>query len=211
MRGDIFGGHYWWWEATGIWWVEVRGADNRNTQDSLMVRSFLTSISIVPREVQKPLSVHFASYKKELREKAGGEGDDRGRDGWLASPTQWTWIWASFGRWWRTGKPGVLQSMGSPRVGHDWATEQQQKELKNTVLFSEVLLYNLKGDKHMIYWPCGMRLAPFQRPIIMLGILILTIYSFCRRSNSKYFHLCSPSDLGGNYSCGHCSLKKSDR
>ena len=46
------------------------------------------------------------------RLKAGGKGDDRGCDGWMASPTQWTWVWASSGRWWRTGKPGVLQSMG---------------------------------------------------------------------------------------------------
>ena len=56
------------------------------------------------------------------RSKAG-EGDGRGRDGWMASPTQWTWVWASSGSWWWTGKPGVLQSMGSQRVGHDWATE----------------------------------------------------------------------------------------
>ena len=46
------------------------------------------------------------------RLKAGGEGDDRGWDGWMASPTQWTWVWASSRRWWWTGKPGVLQSMG---------------------------------------------------------------------------------------------------
>ena len=58
------------------------------------------------------------------RLRAGGEGDDRGWDGWMASPTQWTWIWASSGIWWRTGKPGVIQPMGSQRVGHDWATEQ---------------------------------------------------------------------------------------
>ena len=45
------------------------------------------------------------------RLKAGGEGDNRGWDGWMASPIQWTWVWASSGRWWRTGKPGVLQSM----------------------------------------------------------------------------------------------------
>ena len=55
--------------------------------------------------------------------KAGGEGDDRGWDGWMASPTQWKWVWISSGcRWW-TGRPGVLWSMGSRRVGHDWATE----------------------------------------------------------------------------------------
>ena len=54
---------------------------------------------------------------------AGGEGDDTGWDGWMASPTQWTWIWVDSGSWWWTGRPGVLQSMGSQRVGHDWVTE----------------------------------------------------------------------------------------
>ena len=59
------------------------------------------------------------------RLKAAGEGDDRGWDGWMVSLTQRTWVWANSGRWWRTGKPGVLQSMGLQRVRHDWATEQQ--------------------------------------------------------------------------------------
>ena len=59
------------------------------------------------------------------RLKAGGERDDRGWDGWTASLTQWTWVWASSGRQWRRRKLGVLQSMGLQRtVGHDWATEQ---------------------------------------------------------------------------------------
>ena len=53
----------------------------------------------------------------------GGEGDDRVWDSWMASPTQWVWVWASSGSWWWTGKPGVLRSMGSKRVEHDWATE----------------------------------------------------------------------------------------
>ena len=52
------------------------------------------------------------------------EGSDRGWDGWMASSTQWTWIWENSGRWWRTGKPGVLQSMRSQRVRHGWAAEQ---------------------------------------------------------------------------------------
>ena len=56
---------------------------------------------------------------------AGGEGDNRGQDGWMALLTQWTWIWASSGREWRTVKPGVLQSVGSQRVRHDLATKQQ--------------------------------------------------------------------------------------
>ena len=50
-------------------------------------------------------------------------GDDRGWDGWMASPTQWTWVWVNSGSWRWTGRPGVLQSMGSQRVGHNWVTE----------------------------------------------------------------------------------------
>ena len=54
---------------------------------------------------------------------AGGEGDDRGWDGWMASPTWWTWVWVNSGSWWCTGRPGVLQFMGSQRVAHKWVTE----------------------------------------------------------------------------------------
>ena len=57
------------------------------------------------------------------RLKEGGEGDNRGWDGWMASPTQWTWVWVNSGSWWWTGRPGVLQSMGSQGDGHDWVTE----------------------------------------------------------------------------------------
>ena len=57
------------------------------------------------------------------RLKVGREGDKREWNGWMASLTQWTWVWAIFESWRWTGKPGVLQSMGSQRVGHDWATE----------------------------------------------------------------------------------------
>ena len=54
---------------------------------------------------------------------AGGEGDDREWDGWMASPTRWTWVWVNSGSWWWTGSPGVLQFMESRRVGHNWVTE----------------------------------------------------------------------------------------
>ena len=57
------------------------------------------------------------------RLKAGKEGDDREWDGWMASCTRWTWVWASSGSWWWPGKPGMLQSVGSQWVGHDWVTE----------------------------------------------------------------------------------------
>ena len=61
---------------------------------------------------------------------AGRKGDNRGWDGWMASPTQWTWVWVNSGRWWRTRRPGVLWFMGSQRVGHNWATELNWTELK---------------------------------------------------------------------------------
>ena len=64
--------------------------------------------------------------KTEGRRRRG----DRGWDGWMAWPTRWTWVWASSRRWWRTGKPGMLPSMGSQRAGHDWVTEQQNMQAK---------------------------------------------------------------------------------
>ena len=57
------------------------------------------------------------------RLKMGGEGGNRGWDDWMASLTQWTWVWASSGSWWWTGRRGVLQSTGSQRVRHYWVTE----------------------------------------------------------------------------------------
>ena len=66
------------------------------------------------------------SFEKTLmlgKIEGGGQGDNSGWDGWMASPTQWTWVWVNSGRWWWTGRPGVLQSMGSQRVRQDWVTE----------------------------------------------------------------------------------------
>ena len=57
------------------------------------------------------------------RLRAGGEGNDRGWDGWMASPTQRTWGWVDSGSWWWTGRPFMLRFMRSQRVGHNWATE----------------------------------------------------------------------------------------
>ena len=62
------------------------------------------------------------------RLKVGGEGDDRGWDDWMASLIQWTWVWVNSGSWWWTEGPGVLQSMGSQRVRHDWVTEMNWRE-----------------------------------------------------------------------------------
>ena len=63
---------------------------------------------------------------------AGGEGDDKGWGGWMASPTWWTWVWVNSGNWWWTRRPGMLQFMGLQRVGHNWATELNWTELSRT-------------------------------------------------------------------------------
>ena len=68
-------------------------------------------------------ATHWKRPRYWERLKVGGEGDDRGWDGWMASPTRGTWVWAISRSWWWTGKPGVLQSMGSQKVGHNWASE----------------------------------------------------------------------------------------
>ena len=93
------------------------------------------------------------------RMKVGGEGDDRRWDGWMASLTWWTWVWASSGSWWWTGKPGVLQSMGSQRVRHDWVTELNwlacvcAQLLSHVQLFCNSMDYSPRGSSvHGISW-----------------------------------------------------------
>ena len=66
---------------------------------------------------------------------AGGEGDDRGWDGWMALPTRWTWVWIDSRSWWWTWRPGMLRFMRSQRVGHNWVTKLNWTELRALVLF----------------------------------------------------------------------------
>ena len=85
------------------------------------------------------------------RSRAGGDGDDRGWDGWMASLPRWTWVWVGSGSWWWTGRPGVLRFMGSERVEHDLVTDltdwcsisQYPVSITNKWLSS-----NLAGESH---------------------------------------------------------------
>ena len=89
---------------------------------------------------------------------AGGEGDNRGWDGWMASLTRWTWVWVNSRSWWWTGRPGVLWFMGSPRVRHDWATELNWAEpllsrvmgtiITNILTLTIVLIFLWWGSKN---------------------------------------------------------------
>ena len=79
---------------------------------------------------------------KDLR--AGEEGDNRGWDGWMASLTQWTWVWVDSGSWWWTGKPDVLLFMGSQRVRHDWVTELKMEKSR---IRDDVMSWKIKGEE----------------------------------------------------------------
>ena len=103
--------------------------------------------------------------------KAGGERDDREWDGWMASLTQWTWVWVNSGSWWWTGRPGMLQSRGSQRVRQDWATEL------NWIRF---VIAFLPRSKHLlISWlhlPSAVILEPKKRKSVTASTFSPSIY-----------------------------------
>ena len=88
-----------------------------------------------------------------------GEGVNRGWGGWMASLTQWTWVWVNSGSWWWTGRPDVLRFMGLQRVGHDWATDLIWSDAKcmckllsryfrnSVTLFNKIAFYLLQSVK----------------------------------------------------------------
>ena len=138
---------------------------------------------------------YFGQWCKELthlirpwyleRLKVGGEGDGEGWDGWMASLPQWTRVWVNSASWWWTGRPGVLQSMGSQRVGDDWATELNWTEWYSVFRYF-LQLKSEFGSKEFMIWatvssqPCFLwlyRASPFfaAKNIINL-ISILTIW-----------------------------------
>ena len=82
---------------------------------------------------------------------AGGEGDDRGWDGWMASPTRWMWVWVNSGSWWWTRRPGMLQSMGLQRVRHDWTTELNWTEALSTTYTAKLFEVNIKLHKILFF------------------------------------------------------------
>ena len=89
---------------------------------------------------------------------------------WMASPTQWTWVWVNSRSWWWTGRPGMLWSVGSQRIGHNWATEL------NWFLW----LIDLTFQVPMKYCPLQHQTLLPHRPLPQLGIftLVLSLHSF---------------------------------
>ena len=124
--------------------------------------------------------IHWKRHWCWERLKAGREGDHRGWDDWMASLTWWTWVWVSSrSRWW-TGKPGMLQSMGSQRVRHDWATElnltdEAQGPLE--VVYSSIL--DVVGSKQFL--SCLLSLSLFKKscPLLFPPVLITWPLMIC--------------------------------
>ena len=77
----------------------------------------------------------------------GGDGDDRGWDGWMVSPTRWTWVWINPGSWCWTGRPGVLRFVGSQRIGHEWETELNSTEVGHSFSSKEKASFNFRAIK----------------------------------------------------------------
>ena len=130
---DLSSGHVWMWaldhkegpQKNWCFWTVVLG----KTLDSPLDCKEIKPVNSKGNHWTLKLKLQYFGHlmwRASSLEKAlmlGKIRDDRGWDGWMAPPALWTWVWASFGRWWKTRKPGVLQSMGSQRVGHYWATE----------------------------------------------------------------------------------------
>ena len=113
-------------------WLDLLAVQGRSNQSTLKQISPKYSLEELMLKLKLQYFGHLTrktdSFEKSPircweRLRAGGEGDDRGWDGWMASPTQWTWVWVDSGSWWWTGRPGMLWFMGSQRVGHDWPTK----------------------------------------------------------------------------------------
>ena len=93
------------------------------------------------------------------RLKAGGKGDDRRWDGWMASLTQWTCVWVGSGSWWWSGKPGVLQSKGSQRVRHNWVAELILIKRRNLDMKTEMQRWNMVWRHTGRRWTCDWNKA----------------------------------------------------
>ena len=125
---------------------------------------FLVRSCVSNHPVLQFCPVHFLAWCEELthckrpwcweRLRAGGEGDDGGWDGWMASLTQWTWVWVDSGGWWWTERPDMLWFMGLQRVGHHWETE-----------LNWITLQYCSGFVRTLTWiSCGCTCVPHPDP-----------------------------------------------
>ena len=156
QRIDAF--ELWWWRRL----FRVTRTLKRSKKSNQSILKEISPEYSLEGLMLRPNFNSLAAWCKELthlkrpwcwaRLKAGGEGNDRGWDGWMASLTRWIWVWASSRSWWWTARSGMLQSLGSQRVGHDWATELNWTEInvKTNIAWEKSQLEKLC----MFIWVC---------------------------------------------------------
>ena len=123
---------------------------------------------------------------------AGGEGDDKGWDGWMASLTRWTWVWVNSGSWWWTGRPGVLQFMGPQTVGHDWETELNWCLLKHVSFYIFGFLVHFQrynSTQNVVLLLKNMLLKVVYSVHAVLGYIYMNTLSFIHSSVTKYLNI----------------------
>ena len=145
-RTDAF--ELWYWRGLlRVQWTvkKIKSVNSKGNQFLILIERTDTEAPILwPLHVKSQLIRKDSCWERLNTE---GEGGDRGWDGWMASLTQWTCVWASSRRWWRIEKPGMLQSVGSRRVGHDWATEQQQQQQQKCESYTKSI-----SRHQMVHW-----------------------------------------------------------
>ena len=107
--------------------------------------------SLVGKNMKNICCPQYPEKNRVFLMRASGKRGDKGWDGWMASLTQWTWVWVNSGRWWRTGKPGMLQSIRSQRVRHDWVTELNWLTTLLSNPQSTFKVYQFWGEKNPLY------------------------------------------------------------
>ena len=139
------------------------------------------------------------------RLRAGGEGDDRGWDGWMALLTRWTWVWVDSESFWWTRRPGVLRFMGSQRVGHDWVTELNWTQF-SIELFCFCCLIIWVPSMFWILIPyhvCGLQIV-FSHSVSGLFILLIVSFFTQKLFNSMWSHLFISYFPNCAYLTSHC-------
>ena len=144
--------------AFGLW-VQMKLKEYMPLDYEWCGTSNLGETSLYHYRINFVLELSKLLYKLLTREGSGGCSQratllghvyDRGWDGWMASQTQWTWVWVDSGSWWWTGRPGMLWFMGSQRVAHDWATELNEG---TDILLSTVRRWmKMEGRKPQHLW-----------------------------------------------------------
>ena len=101
---------------------QIKPVNPKGNQPWIVIGAKAETPILFPPDAKSQVTGKDPDSGKDRSQEEKGWQDET--DGWMASPTQWTWVWASYGRWWRTGKTGMLQSMESQRIRHDWVTAQ---------------------------------------------------------------------------------------